>query len=441
MITSLAALLDRMRQLGATRVYSKNLAPNDNSKNQVYLGGGFGALNIIPHGSIEIDTRPLAGSKRERPKAKVTFSWIDRDGIYLAPHTQLVLYPDYPEVRISGFLKQSERAPSHVMAVRDRGRVLVLGMRPDGHVLGYAAAAESAIALEILAGSWETIGVFSELPLSLTAKRADPKTVLLEELKRIHNLHWIPSQKLGRNGLKEPYAARNGGGYTLEAELGIRPNGDAEPDFMGWEVKQYGVANFVKFAPKSPVTLMTPEPTGGVYRDAGVTTFLKRFGYPDKRGKPDRINFGGVYSCGKSSHPDTGLSLFVDGFNNAKGKITDIDGGLMLKDINGEIAAEWSFKGLLEHWNRKHAQAVYVPSIAEANPPRYAYGNQVLLCEGTDFILFLKAVAAGVIYYDPAIKLEGASGPITTLKRRSQFRVKHQHLATVYHKNDIVFLS
>ncbi len=25
----------------------------------------------------------------------------------------------------------------------------------------------------------------------------------------------------------------------------------------------------------------------------------------------------------------------------------------MLKDINGEIAATWSFKGLLEHWNRK----------------------------------------------------------------------------------------
>lgn len=430
-----------MHQLGATRIYSKNLAPNDNSKNQVYLGGGFGALNVIPHGSIEIDTSSLAGSKRERPKAKVAFSWLDEDGTYLAPHTQLVLYPDYPEVRISGFLKQSERAPSHVMSVRDRGRVLVLGIRSDGHVLGYAAAAENPVALEILAGSWETIGVFSELPLSLTAKEADAKAVLLGELKRIHDLNWIPSQKLGRNGLKEPYAARNGGGYTLEAELGIRPNGDAEPDFMGWEVKQYGVANFVNFAAKSPVTLMTPEPTGGIYRDVGVTAFLKRFGYPDKSGKPDRINFGGVYSCGKSSHPDTGLSLDIEGFDRTKGKITDIDGGLMLKDINGEIAAIWSFKGLLEHWNRKHAQAVYVPSISEPSPPRYAYGSQVFLCEGTDFILFLQAVAAGVIYYDPAIKLERASEPAAAPKRRSQFRVKHQHLTTVYHGHTTVALS
>jgi len=27
----------------------------------------------------------------------------------------------------------------------------------------------------------------------------------------------------------------NRGGYTLEAELGITPNGYSEPDFMGWE--------------------------------------------------------------------------------------------------------------------------------------------------------------------------------------------------------------
>ncbi|MEO0062747.1 MAG: hypothetical protein RLZZ08_1307, partial [Pseudomonadota bacterium] len=34
--------------------------------------------------------------------------------------------------------------------------------------------------------------------------------------------------------------------YTLEAELGITPNGIAEPDFQGWEVKQYGVRDFVR---------------------------------------------------------------------------------------------------------------------------------------------------------------------------------------------------
>ena len=61
-------LLDRMAAHGAVRFYAKRLAPNDNSKNQVYLGGGFGALNIIPHGDIENDGSILAGSVRDRAK-------------------------------------------------------------------------------------------------------------------------------------------------------------------------------------------------------------------------------------------------------------------------------------------------------------------------------------------------------------------------------------
>ncbi len=32
----------------------------------------------------------------------------------------------------------------------------------------------------------------------------------------------------------------------LEAELGVTPNGYSEPDFMGWEIKQFGVKKFDK---------------------------------------------------------------------------------------------------------------------------------------------------------------------------------------------------
>ena len=71
-------------------------------------------------------------------------------------------------------------------------------------------------------------------------------------------------------------------------ELGISPNGYADPDFMGWEVKQYGVSDFTSYRAKSPVTLMTPEPTGGLYRDEGVDAFLRRYGYADKSGKSTR---------------------------------------------------------------------------------------------------------------------------------------------------------
>lgn len=238
-----------------------------------------------------------------------------------------------------------------------------------------------------------------------------------------------------------PYSARNGGGYTLEAELGISPNGYAEPDYLGWEVKQYGVRDFVKYLAKSPVTLMTPEPTGGVYRDAGVEAFLRRYGYPDKSGKEGRINFGGVYANGRDFHADTGLRLVLDGFDLGSGKITNVDGEIALVDREDVVAASWAFRGVISHWNRKHAKAVYVPSLMRAPPPEYSYGAQVKLCEGTDVLLLLQALASGAVYYDPGIKMEKADTPTPAIKRRSQFRVKHNDLLGLYRTNHSEILS
>lgn len=439
MVGSLGQLLNLMRQHGASRIYAKKLAPNDNSKNQVYLGGDFSALNIIPHGEIYTDDTLVAGAVRDRAKAPVRFYWLDEAGQHHAPNTCLILYPKYPEVRMSGFLLGCREAPAPVMRVRDEGRILILGITPHGDVLGYAAAAQDPVAAELRAHDWPAVGVFLELPLSLTQTES-PKQRLLGELRRIYRRQWIASQKLAADGTKQPYAARNGGGYTLEAELGITPNGYAEPDFMGWEVKQFGVGNFLSCKPKSPVTLMTPEPTDGIYRAAGIAEFMRRFGYPDQSGKPDRINFGGRYDCSRGLHPLTGLRMTLTGYDADPGKITDLDGGLALLDAGGELAAFWSFRSMMAHWNRKHAQAAYVPSLFRTPPPEYSYGPQVLLCEQTDFLLFLRAFAAGRIYYDPAIKVENASAPKPEIKRRSQFRVAHGDLTGLYHRHEIVEL-
>lgn len=424
-----------MRHHGAHRIYAKTLSPNDNSKNQIYLGGGFAALNVIPHGDIYTDTADIAGSVRDRAKAPVEFYWIDEAGRHRAPDANLILYPKYPEVRMSGFLRGCREAPNHLLTVRDAGRVLFFGVTQSGAVLGYATHAESPIAAQLHSGTWPMLGVFIELPLSL-GEPADTRSILLAELRRIYAMRWIASQKLVRDGTKQPYAARNGGGYTLEAELGITPNGNADPDFMGWEIKQYGVRDFTSFAPKSVVTLMTPEPTGGFYKSDGATGFLRRFGYADKSGKDDRINFGGIYTCQKSFHADTGLRMTIAGYDAAAGKITDMDGGLALVTEAGEEAASWSFAGMMKHWNRKHAQAAYVPSLHRSPPPEYAYGPRILLCEQTDFMLFLKAFASGDVYYDPAIKLENASSASPDLHRRSQFRVRHTHLTRMYHRHE-----
>lgn len=424
-----------MKNNGAKYFYAKILSANDNSKNQVYLGSDFTSLNIIPYSSVEEDSSLRAGSVRDRAKAQVSFFWLDADGCSPAPNTQLILYPKYPEVRISGFLLGAERSPSELMKSREAGRVLFLGICSDGRVLGHVVSAVSSLAHEIkeAAPSLETIGVFFDLQPFLQTGR-DSRETLLDTLHSIHMKGWINSQRLNGTGQVIPYNARNGGGYTLEAELGISPNGRSEPDFLGWEVKQYGVSDFVRYTPKSPVTLMTPEPTAGLYKEQGVETFLRRHGYPDTSGKENRINFGGVYATSRSFHHMTRLALRLKGYDPDKQKITDMNGGILLLDRDENIAASWSFSGLLEHWNRKHAKAVYVPSLMQGPPAEYRYGSMIQLCEETDFLLFLKALSEGAVYYDPAIKMEQNNAGKIIIKRRSQFRIRHQQLAGLYQR-------
>jgi hypothetical protein len=440
MIETVSQLVELMSKNGAVRLYAKKLAPNDNSKNQVYLGGDFSVLNILPFGEVTADDSELAGSVRNRAKASVDFYWIDEDASYKAPNAQLILYPKYPEVRMSGFLSGCENPPSNVMNVRDEGRVLFLGITNDGRILGYVVFGDHPLSREIYARKdWLEVGVLLELPAG--SRDQDTKSQLLTILGSIYRKNWIASQKIGRDGKAHPYRARNGGGYTLEAELGISPNGYADPDFLGWEIKQYGVQDFKKYRPKSPVTLMTPEPTGGLYKDEGVEAFMRQYGYADKSGKQDRINFGGIYSCVKEAHAETGLKLRLTGYDQGTGKISDMSGGIVLLDDTDKVAALWRFTGMIEHWNRKHAQAAYVPSLHQSPPPEYRYGPRIHLCERTDLTLFLNAIASGVVYYDPGIKLENASAERPNIKRRSQFRIRHADLAQMYHSHEVIELD
>lgn len=434
MIDSLQTLLQMMATRGATRFYAKKLSANDNSKNQIYLGGNYSALNILPFGKVETDTEANAGAKRDRAKAWLSFFWIDESGTHLAPEAKLILYPKYPEVRLSGFLKRSPHAPSAVMVGRHEGRTLFLGTTTDGRILAHAVDRESPLRRQLDAlGTPSQEGVFIELAIDARAV-GDTRGQLLAALRTVHEKSWIKSQRLGAAGILVPYTAVNGGGYTLEAELGISPNGYSEPDYLGWEVKQYAVKDFIGNAAQNPVTLLTPEPTGGIYKDDGVETFIRRFGYEDQRGRADRLNFGGIYKVGGAANANTGVRLALLGFDAATQKISDMSQGIALLADDGAPAAMWHFGGILEHWNRKHAKTVYVPSLKRGPPMEYAFGNLVQLCIGTDFDMFLRALASGVIYYDPGLKLEDIHSARPRAKRRSQFRVRHSDLHSLYHR-------
>lgn len=418
---------------GCRKIYVKRLSPNDNSKNQVYLAGSFDILNIFPISEITSDSS--GDWKKERFKATLRFSWLREDrNLYPAPKSQLILYPKYPEVRFSGFLLKCENPPSDLMTTRQEGRILFLGVSQRGTTIGFVTSPDSELATQFnRLGGLDEYGVFSIITLP---EAANDKARLLAELRRIHLLDWIDSKRLDRNGNILQCLSPNCGGYTLEAELGITPNGFSEPDFLGWEVKQFKVNNFDNIG-SSVVTLMTPEPTAGFYVSSGTEAFIRKYGYADKVGRADRMNFGGIHKVG-IKHTLTNLRMELIGFDNESGKIRQTDGRISLIDINDEEAASWTFSSLLRHWNRKHNQACYVPAKSETIPTRkYKYGKNIILGSTTDFQLFLKQMSLGNIVYDPGIKMENTSVK-GKIKKRSQFRIKSRHLSALYQSNEVV---
>ncbi len=448
----LSAIVDLMMDAGATKIFIKKLSPNDNSKNQPYFGHQITDLPFIPTGKMVASES--ASNKTKDPSRKIKYlasirlEWITTTGEkYPAPDAQLIFYPQYPEVRFSGFLRGSKVNLSRWMSPDKQGRAenrwLLLGVAENKTVYGYLASPESALSKELENTQLTRITqLFFEIDVRHRYGVRDTRSALLEKLLEIHQMGWVSGQKLGSNMIAQPYKAPNGGGYTLESLLEISPNGISEPDYLGWEVKQFGVTSFPRKNAK-PTTLMTPEPNGGTYTVQGAAAFVRRFGYPDKSGIPDRWNIGGIHIANKLCTA-TKLTLRVDGFNVKEHKITKAAGAITLVDQVDTVAASWGFEKLMDHWKRKHSQAVYIPCMirtGKTGGSEYCYGSNVELGTDTNFEMFLSAMLNGYIYYDPGIKLENASQPKPLLKRRSQFRVKHKHLNELYKVLDFVDLT
>lgn len=426
---------------GVVKLLVKELSPNDNSKNQPYVArGSLDAINILPTGDFRVER---TDSGNETLKAPLNFYWLRNDGTVVhAPRTQVILYPQYPEIRLSGFLSGARGAPNAVMNTRAAGRLLFLGTTNNRRIIAWASLASSALARAYTSlGELERLGVFSVLPLSQGELGISTREILVGEIRRIHRLDWINSKALTRNGSIVECISSHCVGYTLEAELGVARNGISEPDFRGWEVKATTVSKLGGQPSSKAVTLMTPEPTGGYYRSHGAEAFVRKFGYPDKLGRADRLNFGGTFLAGVR-HVGTKLTMTLAGFDANKGKLLNPAGSLALLTDKGAIAAEWSFASLMSLWNRKHAQAVYIPAEARVIPRRqYRYGGAVRIAEGTDFLRLLEAIALGAVYYDPGIKIESESTTTPRTKRRSQFRIKSNQLSTLYKKMEQIDIS
>jgi len=428
---SLDALTDCMRRLGAKRLYAKALAENDNSKQQIYLGGSFEVLQHIPFTNL----REEVGGKRPNFKATVDLRWVSAEGnAERAEGTQLILYPDYPEVRLSGFLRGCSVAPSEYMRPVPQGerkfynsqdgRVLFFGVADDGTVFARLELPSSPVAGElktwVSAQEIQRSRVFWEIPLFTESNNRD---ALIAALREIHLAGWHKGCRLDSAGNRMPYQAQNGGGYTLEALLGVKPNGRAEPDYLGFEIKGFSGYR---------VTLMTPEPDLGLYGSKGVEAFVRTYGKASVSEGKRALYFTGIHRIGKACE-SSGQTLLLEGFDAQSGKIVDVSGAIRLVDSLGQIAAGWSFKRLMEHWARKHALAAYVPFEKNSElPPSYRYLSPVLIGEGTAFEMYLRAMASGHVVYDPAPKVTELANGKSRVKARNQFRINSKSLGTLY---------
>jgi hypothetical protein len=439
---NLKKLLKIFSGKNCNKIYVKKLSANDNSKNQIYLGGSFDVLNILPSGQILEDKD--GDRRKETFKSKLDLHWVGEDGASsIAPNAQLILYPDYPEVRFSGFLKGNKNAPSDLLTSRMANRILFLGVSAR-KIYGFVTGPDTELANEFLSTkNLQTHGVFSCITITDGEIVKDSKRILLNELKRIHLLNWICSKRLRSIEEIVPCNAPNCGGYTLEAELGIPSNSIAGPDFLGWEVKQFRVSNFERFGSKS-ITLMDHSPTDGYFSEKNAEAFIRKYGYKDKRGRASRLNFGGTHKY-EIIHELTSLKLILQGFDPATKTMTNRDGYVGLIDDEKNLAAAWSFKSIIEHWKTKHPQACYVPAkMRKGNfkncNQQYSYGNKVILGSFTDVSLFLYELCSGNVFYDPGIKLEmaieGERGQ--TVKVRSLFRTKPINLSSLYYENEVV---
>ena len=182
--SSIQSLAACMSGLGATRFYAKELSSNDNGKNQVYLGPSFEVLQLLPFGEVY----PSPKAPNTVLHAKVKFAWLDATGsTEPAPETKLVLYPQYPEIRLSGFVKNCEKAPSSWLDPKQnghaKGRTLLLGVKSTGEIIAYLATPGSQLgnSYESISDAFSKVGVLTDISgLLISNKAADDDAQLVD---------------------------------------------------------------------------------------------------------------------------------------------------------------------------------------------------------------------------------------------------------------------
>ena len=436
---------DLLTRAGAESIWVKRLVANNNSKQQIFLGNDPSDLAFLPLGTPWYRTPKSQKKKAGSPliRIPVPWRWVTPDGEFDAPNANMCFYPQYPEVRFSGFLQGCKEGPSELMGESKRGheegRCLFFGTVKNtdegmGHVVALVVGAPSPAARYVM--DMPTFKKGHICPVVFQGQRKPGEFSILEKaLLGVIGKKIIPWRLRNDGSIDKPYIAPNAPGLTLEAELGVGENAIPGPDFDIWELKAIKQSSLERRS-NHRVTLFTPQPDTGWITGQSQADFVLRYGHisgTDENGNPNEYYFtSGDINRPSENKDGAKLNLQLVGFTDAKN--FDPNGMIALYDKQtGELAAGWSYLKLLEHWQRKHNRAAYVPYLREKNDGKTTveFGPLVTLGISTSFGLFLQAFQDGKVIYDPGDKITLKDGKWTP-HSRSQFRINLNDISAIY---------
>lgn len=427
-INSTAKILDALPMDQVTHVLLKELPKNANDKNQIYWSADFnmlGTLFSLEYGERDFSssrTKPRSNNTKKIPEAVFNdFKWLDTEGnLVSAPNVKMLIYAQYPEMRLSGFKTTENQIPlslsiEHVKENIGQKRILVLARTRTAAAIAMMiyptpALLDEITSLENFKGS-RVVKVLAE-----TSSASDE---LRDALTPIVGNN-LPGVRLDKDGETLPFNGTQVCGYTLEHALGIRPNSDQNGDYQGIELKTHT---------SKKVTLMTPEPDMGEYSD-NFNKCLKERGYWDKKSESYRLT--GVHRAGVRCEK-TGLTLKVENYDASIGFSSQLDKDIHigLYDDANNLVAGWSKEKILNLWGAKHNETVYIKAqksavkqeaqVIEGAKFNVNFDRGVAWCKESSPERLLKAIIAGVVIFDPAPKYVPKKP--SDSKRRSQWRV------------------
>ena len=339
-----------------------------------------------------------------------------------APNSKLIFYSKYPEARISGFLRNAPGAPKSLMNARLKNRIFILGIFDD-HVVCFVKVCtdgELIYLRDLKLKSGLNIGSFYELNIGNQNQK------IIERLNEIVQKEWIPGSKLDKMGLPEPYNARNAIGYTLEAELKIKPNPISSPDFDIWEVKGSTISTEVlKRIYVKPYSMFDSAPDLGIIRSIKDSKkFAKTYG----REKNNRYDFTGPYKYHEEKFGRT-LRLLDE-----KDIYTHLNELLLFE---GKIKIlGWSFEKIINHLSSKHSHTVFAFAQMQkiSGIRHYKYNPVIILAEYAGILGFIDSLLKKHVYYDPDCKYENNR---THFRHLIRGKLTYDHLDSVFQRFSI----